>query len=225
LETSFNQAIRFSGDAAHELKTPLAIIQGQLERAIADAPAGSETQKNMTQALDEARRITAICRKLLLLSQADAGKLSLHYERIDLTTLLEELADDARLLASALTIHTHIGTGITVHADRDLLQQTLQNLITNAIKYNIPNGWLLINATQTNNAVTIEVKNSSQGLDEKTSGHLFERFYRGNQAHSRDIDGSGLGLSIAREIIQAHGGTLTLNTNTSNETGFLISLI
>lgn len=224
LERSFQQAIRFSGDAAHELKTPLAIIQGQLELAIQQAATGSAIQKTLTDTLDEVRRLSVISRKLLLLSQADAGKLRLHRTSVSLSQLLIDLVEDAQLLAPHLSIKTTIASDLSIEADTDLLYQALQNLISNAIKYNTTQGWITIRATQKANRIEIDISNSSHGIPQELNSRLFERFTRGDASHNRQIEGFGLGLSLAQEIIKAHGGSLTLSINKNDETGFLVSL-
>jgi signal transduction histidine kinase len=104
LERSFKQASRFSGDAAHELKTPLAILQGQLERALHQVESGSEVQQTLSNLLDEVRRLTEITRKLLLLSLADAGRMGLHLVEVNMSALLSEIAEDMELLAPHLDV-------------------------------------------------------------------------------------------------------------------------
>jgi signal transduction histidine kinase len=224
LERSFQQATRFSGDAAHELKTPLAIIQGQLESSIQAADAGSVIQEKLSHTLDEVRRLSSISQKLLLLSQADAGKLRLHREPFALSQTLTDITEDAQMLAPSINITCDITSNITINADAVLLRQALQNIITNAIKYNIENGWITITAQKTVGDIIIEIKNSSTRLSQEVSKNLFERFYRGDASHNRQVEGFGLGLSLAQEIIKAHDGSLTLNKNTEHETGFLIML-
>lgn len=224
LERSFRQARRFSADAAHELKTPLAILQGQLERAIAQADTGSAMQAELVSILDEVRRLSTISRKLLLLSQADSGRLALHREAFDLSACLEELLEDTRMLAPALAVRGEIPPNLVVEADAQLLRQVLHNLISNAIKYNVadPNtpppagaerGWVSISAQSTGGppaGVEITVANASGGISRGARERLFERFYRGDPARNRQVDGVGLGLSLSREIARAHGGDVLL---------------
>jgi signal transduction histidine kinase len=127
LERSFKQASRFSGDAAHELKTPLTILQGELERTLQQPELGSEVQQHLSNLLDEVRRLSGIVRKLLLLSLADAGQMNLHRVEVDLSGLLIEMLEDIELLAPHLEIQTEIAEGLSVLGDRDLLIQVLQN--------------------------------------------------------------------------------------------------
>jgi two-component system heavy metal sensor histidine kinase CusS len=211
LEKSFHQASRFSGDAAHELRTPLTVLQGEIERAMDKAPPGSDMQAALSRILDETGRLATILRKLLLLSRADAGRLRLQPVQIDLTAKLAALAEDAHMMAPELKIDATLAPGLTVNADEALLHQLLTNLISNAIKYNIGAGWIRLSARQLQGYAVVTVSNSSHGIAAEAREKLFDRFFRADSSHSRNIDGSGLGLSLSREIARAHGGDLTLS--------------
>jgi signal transduction histidine kinase len=224
LERSFKQATRFSGDAAHELKTPLAILQGELERTLQQAEPGSQVQQSLSNLLDEVHRLSTIVRKLLLLSLADAGLMNLHRVEVDLSGLLNEMLEDIELLAPHLEIQSEIGDSLRVQGDRDLLIQVLQNLISNAIKYNLPNGWIRIDASRQNTIVSITISNCSQEIPISDRRRIFDRFHRGDPARTRQVEGIGLGLSLAREIARAHGGDLTLDPTLSGQTGFILTL-
>ena len=224
LERSFEQAHRFTADAAHELKTPLAIVQGQLERAIGQVADGSAMQAGLTSTLDEVRRLSVISRKLLLLSQADAGRLSVFRETVDFSKMLEELLEDTRMLAPTLNITGDIQADLTIQADGSLLRQVLHNLISNAIKYNIEDGWIRISACMVATHMEVLVSNSSTGITVADRGKIFERFFRADSAHNRHIDGVGLGLSVSREIARAHGGDLFLKEEITGEVHFYLVL-
>ena len=224
LERSFKQAHRFSADAAHELKTPLAILQGQLERAIDKAEDGSPMQEELTGILDEVRRLSTISRKLLLLSQADAGRLSLYREPFDLSKALADLVEDTRMVAPRLQVSGDVPPGLIVPADSSLLRQVLYNLISNAIKYNVEGGWIRISATRTAQGFEVGFANSSAGITAAEQGKLFDRFYRGDPAHSHQTEGAGLGLSVSREIARAHGGDITLKESSGGVVQFSLAL-
>lgn len=224
LERSFKQATRFSADAAHELKTPLAIVQGQLERVISLAEDGSSMQEALTSILDEMRRLSTISRKLLLLSQADAGRLNVYAESFDLSKALEDLMEDTRMLAPHLKVTGDIQTKLIVLADGSLLRQVLHNLISNAIKYNVEPGWIHIATARWAKRVEVLVSNSSRGIAKADQDKVFERFYRVDAAHSRQIEGVGLGLSVSREIARAHGGELTLKVDADASVHFSLLL-
>jgi two-component system, OmpR family, heavy metal sensor histidine kinase CusS len=224
LERSFKQASRFSGDAAHELKTPLAILQGELEQMLQQAEPGSAMQQSLGNLLDEVSRLSGITRKLLLLSLADAGKMNLYHKEVNLSIILQEIAEDIELIAPNLEVKTSIADNIKVQGDRDLLAQVLQNLIDNAIKYNLPNGWIEIQADQQQKTVFIRISNASKDIPDCDREHLFDRFYRGDRARLRQIEGVGLGLSLAREITRAHNGKLELEPAIEGMTTFLLTL-
>ncbi|XGV94526.1 MAG: ATP-binding protein [Leptolyngbya sp. BL-A-14] len=224
LERSFTQASRFSADAAHELKTPLTILQGELERSLQQVPPGSEVQQRLSNLLDEVRRLSSIMRKLLLLSLADAGQMSLHTVAVDISILLDEMLEDLELLAPHLTVQTDVPKGLWVRGDRDLLVQVLQNLLSNAIKYNLPAGWIALAAKRQGKTVTITISNASQEIPLRDRERLFDRFHRGDPARTRKVEGIGLGLSLAREIVRAHGGSLTLDATTAGQTAFTLTL-
>jgi signal transduction histidine kinase len=228
LERSFYQASRFSGDAAHELKTPLTILQGELEQAIHQVESGSPAQQTLSQLLDQVRHLSSIVRKLLLLSLADAGQMSIQRLPVDFSTLVQEQLDDLPLLAPDLTLTAEIEPGLEVVGDRALLVQVVQNLITNAAKYNLPQGWVRVSAQRQGHQVCLTVANATMPLTATERSRLFERFYRGKSARARQTEGLGLGLSLAREIVRAHGGDLGLDpfpsSNTPGEAQFYLHL-
>ena len=225
LERSFKQSSRFSANAAHELKTPLAILQGELERALHKAEVGSPIQQSLGYLLDEVCRLSEIVRKLLLLSLADAGQLSLHAVDVNLSAMVTEMAEDIGLLAPDLQVQTDIGSGLRVSGDRDLLARVFHNLISNAIKYNRPEGWISIRVYRRAAMVWVTIINASSDIPEGERDRIFDRFYRGDPARSRKVEGTGLGLNLSREIARAHGGDLTLDPTPLGQTSFTLRLL
>ena len=215
LEKSFLQASRFSSDAAHELKTPLTILQGRIEQALNRAnPLAA--QADLTGLQDEVGRLSDITRKLLLLSQADAGALSLQRSAIDLTRLLDELASDAQMLLSSQTLQCSIERRLFVQGDKVLLQQLMNNLISNAVKYCSPGGKIQLTARSQSGRIEVVLANASREIGAEERAQFFDRFYRGDLSRNRSIKGSGLGLSLSREIALAHGGHLELKTSAAD---------
>ncbi|PZV03959.1 MAG: two-component sensor histidine kinase, partial [Leptolyngbya sp.] len=224
LDRSFTQASRFSADAAHELKTPLSILQGELERTLQAAAPGSELQQRLSRLLDEVRHLSAIVRKLLLLSLADAGQIRLHTTQVDLSELLADLVSDIDLLAPDLKVQVQIVRGLQVQADQAFLIQVLQNLIDNAIKYNLPQGWVRVETGRRQQTIFVTVSNSSRDIPASERSRIFDRFHRGTLARTQSIEGLGLGLSLSREIVYAHGGNLTLDSPPAGQTAFTLTL-
>lgn len=224
LERSFTQASRFSADAAHELKTPLTILQGELERTLQQVEPGSDVQQRLSNLLDEVRRLSGIMRKLLLLSLADAGQMSLYLVDVDLSQLLSQMVEDVELLAPDLSVQTDIIDELRVQGDRDLLIQVLQNLLSNAIKYNLVNGWIQIQARQVQSNAFVTITNASRDIPNDERLRIFDRFYRSDPARTRQVEGIGLGLSLAREIARSHRGDLTLDSTPSGQTAFTLTL-
>lgn len=209
LEKSFQQASRFSSNAAHELKTPLTVLQGHLEQTLSETTQPAQ-QARLMGLLDEIARLSDITRKLLILSQADAGWLALQHAPIELSTMLDELTVDMQMLLTTQSLNCAVARGLSLNGDAVLLRQLFNNLINNAVRYSLSGGRITLTAKAVGPRIDIEISNTTQTIDAATRARFFERFFRGDAAHNRRVEGSGLGLSLAREIALAHGGSLVL---------------
>ncbi|MGX9415974.1 ATP-binding protein [Vibrio sp. WJH972] len=207
LENSFQQSSRFTADAAHELKTPLTILRGKLEQAVISEDLA---QVDLSAILDEVGHLSAITRKLLLLSQADSGSLALHLESINITDLLDELTADMELLSDDLVLKCTIERELTLKGDVVLLRQLLNNLLVNVMHYSLHDKGVTIQAKQSETTIDVLIINACKPISNQTRSRLFERFFRGEPDYTQGISGSGLGLGLAREIARAHGGSLTI---------------
>ena len=214
LRASYAQAARFSSDAAHELRTPLTIIRGYLHRLVNESPDGSHAQIQLSLVAEEVERLISISNKLLVLSQADAGRMTLEKQPIKLNDLIGEMIDDLKSAHKSLHFSLEMAPGIRFAGDPELIQQLMSNLFGNAVKYNHPDGRVSFKATTLQHKLIFSISNTTHlsrvGLDDR----VFERFYRHRIAENREIStatGSGLGLSLCREIITAHGGTINLS--------------
>lgn len=224
LERSFAQAERFSSDAAHELQTPLTVLQGELDNAIQRAAAGSEEQRQYSSLLEEVRRLKAVVHKLLLLARADAGRLNLHLEPVPLGDLLVEAIEDVEAMAPGVRVESAITNAGLVMADPDLLGQVIRNLTGNAIKHGDPNGLLRFEITAEGYSVKLTLANTGKPIPKRDRDRIFDRFYRGDSSRDERVGGSGLGLSLAREIARAHGGELELGSGHQGMTVFTLTL-
>ena len=210
---SYQQANRFSSDASHELKTPLTIVRGHLQRLINRSQDGSDDQIQLSLVMDEVERLISITNKLLMLSQADAGRRAIHKETIRLNDLVDHLVEDYANYRPDIEITKNLQRNMELVGDKDLITQLILNLFSNAFKYNFSGGKVLFNASSNATHITLNISNtthlSAAGLDER----VFERFYRhlgSNQNEPNLQQGSGLGLSLCREIAIAHGGDLEI---------------
>ncbi len=224
LEMSFKQALRFSADAAHELQTPLTILQGELDNAVQHAEIGSDEQQRYNSLLEEVQMLKMIVQKLLVLARADAGKLALKLEPTDMSALVESSAEDAGVIAPHLQIEKEIIPGITVKADAELLAQAIRNLMSNAVKYNLDRGFIRFELLVREQKAIFTISNTGATIPESDRQKIFDRFYRVDKSRSKTTSGTGLGLSLAREIVIAHHGDLILNMNTGNIVSFTMSL-
>lgn len=231
LEKSFAQASRFSADASHELKTPLAILQGQIERAVQKAPESSDEQGFYLQLLEETAGLKSLVEKLLLLAQADSGRLRLAIAEVNLKDLLAVLVEDTEAMSESIDIqYEPPAENCAAQGDEILLQRAISNLLNNAVKYNQENGVIRIElkSLPDENRTQITIDNTGPGISPGARTLVFDRFYRGDSSRNRKVGGVGLGLSLALEIIQNHSGTIQLSSfqdgSGVNWTRFAVSL-
>ncbi len=226
LERSFHTAQRFSADASHELRTPLTIMRGRLEEALRQPGRARADESLLADLLDENIRLSSITENLLLLARADAAPLELHLAETDLTALVEETLEDAEILASArsLTLERDLPPPLLWSVDQGRLRQVMLNLLDNAAKYSEPGGHIRVTLTSSETACVCTVSNSGPEIPAGKAGKIFERFFRGNDARGGADRGAGLGLSICRELVHAHGGTLELAANRRGHIEFRFDL-
>ena len=226
LERSFAQATRFSSDASHELKTPLTIMRGEIESALRTQINNSEIETLLNGLLDQTQRLSAITEKLLLLSRADAGALILKKEAVEFSAMCHDLVEDAQVLGlrRQITTNAKISQGIIVWADQSYVRQALLNLLDNAIKYNVEKGAISVSLTKSGSLAIFRIANTGQEIPKDRETCIFERFYRVDPSRTAEVMGSGLGLSICREIAFAHGGHIWLERNVPGWTAFVLTL-
>ena len=210
LQRSFEQSARFSADASHHLKTPIAILRADVEEILADVDCSQSTQERAEGVLHRVHHLSSVVDNLLLLSRADAGRVELSKAEVEIGEVLEGILDDAVTLAEPLdlTVEANIPKHLVLKADPTFLGMIAQNLVENAVKYNIPGGRIRVEARAVNGDVEMTIGNTGDGIPKGRAGLLFERFYR--VRGGARVPGHGLGLSIARELARAHGGDVEL---------------
>ncbi|MEM0968890.1 MAG: ATP-binding protein [Verrucomicrobiota bacterium] len=225
LQRSFQQASRFSADASHELKTPLTIMQGTVERALAASEDHPKAQDALTEVLEQMGRQRALLESLLLLSRADAGKLEVGRERILLSTWLATWTEDAEFLAEArgISVSHEIEPDVWMEGDSAMLQLVAHNMFSNAVRYNHEEGVIECGLQRVDEGVEWTIANTGKPIPVEDQARIFERFVR---LEERGIDaGAGLGLSLVREIVEAHGGEIVLRESTEKGTCFQIRFL
>ncbi len=208
LQTSFEQATRFSSDASHELRTPLTILRGNLENALQKAE--GERAMELAELLMQTERLRGIIDGLLLLSRSDAGKLMIGGDIVNLSALVEDVALDFESAVSdaGITLESEISPQLEVRGDQRLLRQAVGNLIGNAEKFNLPeNGRIIVRVTRERDEIRVCVENSALPIAADKVDHVFRRFFRASSdRETPSAPGSGLGLSIVEAVAQAHEG-------------------
>lgn len=210
LQRSFEQSARFSADASHHLKTPIAILRADVEEILADPSCSESTQQRAEGLLHRIHQLSSVVDNLLLLSRADAGRVELSRAEFELGEVLEGVLDDAHTLADPLdlTVEANIPKHLRLKADPTFVGMIAQNLVENAVKYNNPGGRIRVEARAVNGEVEMTIGNTGDGIPKERVSLLFERFHR--VCGGERVPGHGLGLSIARELARAHGGDVEL---------------
>ncbi len=227
LETSFMGLRRFTADASHELKTPLAVLRADVERAMSE-PLQSERMVALEEALHETTRMADLVDSLLTLARADEGRFDIHREPVDLKPLVEDVYETALILgeAAGVAVNLPFTAEATVLGDRIRLRQLFLNLITNAIKYTPAGGKVDIGLGLHPENVTFAVRDTGIGIAAADVPYIFERFWRADRVRSRmsERGGFGLGLAISQWIAQAHGGSLTASSRLGRGSLFTVTL-
>ncbi|MBK8900987.1 MAG: HAMP domain-containing protein [Anaerolineaceae bacterium] len=197
-------------DVAHELRTPVTVIQGNL-RAILDDVYPLEKEE-VARLYEQTRLLTHLIDDLRELAQAEASQLSLNVTAVDVAQLVKETAAAFQPIAHSKQIELHaelLGAIPALQADAARLRQSVHNLVDNALRHTPAGGHILLEVEQVGQAIQIRVKDSGQGMTPEQLSHVFDRFYRADPSRSRESGGSGLGLAIVRAIARAHRGEVT----------------
>jgi signal transduction histidine kinase len=219
----FHAQQRLVADVSHEMRTPLTVIRGNVDLLRAIGCADRESLDALTR---ESERMTRLVGDLLLLSQADAGVLPMHFQTVALDRVIPDVERSGLVLATnRVAVDAHAEPGLVIQADPDRLSQVLLNLIDNAIKHTPDGGRVTLAATASYNGyVRISVSDTGVGIPEQDIPFVFERFYRVDKSRSRANGGSGLGLSIANSIVQAHNGRIVVSSRAGQGTTFDVYL-
>jgi signal transduction histidine kinase len=224
LETLFDTQRRFLADVGHELRTPLTVIKGNTSLMRRMSCGDEESLSGIESEVD---RLTRLVGDLLLLSQAESGKIPMARQVVELDTLLLEAMGQMSVLSrDRLTLRLGDIDQVLVCGDRDRLKQVLVNLIGNAINYTPQGGSVVVGLGKAQNQARLTITDNGPGIPPEDLPHIFERFYRGDKSRTRDRDGKGfgLGLSIAYWIVRNHNGRIDVDSKLGSGTTFCVWL-
>jgi heavy metal sensor kinase len=226
LRASFDQMREFSVNVAHELKTPLTILKGESELALAKPITRAAGEKLATTYLEETVRMSRIVEDLLMLAKADAGQLVLQSENVPMADLVHDLFEDAQILCAAKRLHVVLGANDQVHVrgDAHRVRQLLRAIVSNAVQYTDPGGEIRISSRAGDRDLLVEIEDTGIGIPAESIGRIFDRFYRVEGARDRAHGGSGLGLSIAKWIAETHHGSISVRSTPGTGSCFTVRL-
>lgn len=226
LESSFDQLRRFTADASHELRTPLAVVRGLGEAAVAERREPAEYQEVIGSMLEEVDRMTQLVDTLLRLSRADAGTIRLSLEPLDLAQLTRDVTSSLSLLAEERnqTLTLDATDGIVASGDRLVLREAITNLLDNAIKYGPAGSTIALRVDRVGDRAVVAIADEGPGVAAEYRERIFHRFFRVDEARSRDHGGAGLGLAIAKWAVELHGGQIAVVSRSGGGSEFRIEL-
>jgi len=226
LENSFAQMRQFSSDASHELRTPLTVLKGQNELILSKQRKPEEYQEVISSNLEEINYMSKVLEDLFVLSKSDENQVNLDYKPVDLRALVEEVCKHAEILAEEKNIKIIIAflEPIEIKGDEVRLRQMVWNVLQNGIKYTQQGGELKISLQNEVDFALLTIQDTGIGIPEEDLPLIFNRFYRVDKARTRDEGGSGLGLSICRQIAEAHKGKIEVESKLGVGTRFKIRL-
>ena len=231
LEAAFARQKRFVADVSHELRTPLTGLGGSLEILLLGATTGDEetAHRLMSGMYAEVERMQRLVADLLALTRLDEGRLKLHLTPVEVSPLLADVCMQMQSQVHGQSLTYQVPPGLpALRGDADQLRRVLLNIVENALKFTPPGGYVELRAAHEKQGwVMLEIQDTGAGIPPETLAHVFERFYRADSSRTRQssqMGGSGLGLSLARELVEAHGGTIAISSSVGQGTTVTLRL-
>jgi heavy metal sensor kinase len=226
VEHAVGEMRQFSAALAHELRTPLAVLRGETELALTQALPPEKLREKLEIQLDEFDRLTRLVNQILTLARAEAGEIALAKEPVDLAALSASIADQLETVAGArgVGLTCEASGSVVVTGDAGWLERLLLLLLDNAIKFTPAGGHISMRLSGTNGMACLDVTDTGPGIPPESLPRIFEPFYRGDPSRSRHTEGAGLGLALARWIVDHHGGTVGVTSRLTEGSTFTVRL-
>lgn len=225
IETSYESQKQFVSDASHELRTPIAVIQGYANLLNRWGTTNEEVLHESIEAIqNEARSMQDLVEKLLFLSRHDKKTLKLNKKKFNMRPVVEDMVKETRLVAGNRVIHSPIMEDVIVYGDKQSLKQAIRIFIDNAVKYTSDGDEITILCQKVNDDCVITVQDTGIGMTKKDIDNIFNRFYRSENVRNQNIGGHGLGLSLAKIIIMAHTGKIKVRSQFKKGSSFIITI-
>jgi heavy metal sensor kinase len=222
---SFIVQRQFIQDVSHELKTPLTVLRGEMEVALKRQRSLNEYKDILESNLDETKKISRILESLLTLARFDSDRLSLNMDPVNIVGLISDIQNDIEILAIQKNIQIAMASNestMIINIDSERIRRALYNILDNAIKYTPENGRIDIDISKGSDSARIRISDSGSGISDEDIPYIFDRFYRADKA--RRSEGYGLGLSITKSIIRAHGGSIEVESPPGQGAAFTVIL-
>lgn len=227
LNAAFQEQQRFIADASHELRTPIAVLRGETEVALEQERPATEYKESLAMIRDEAERLSRIVENLFILARQPVDTSPIVKLPVRLNQVVADCVRAARVLATQKGLRLNVSRALPeleVSGDDEMLKRMLLNLLDNAVKYTLPGGEVNVTLASQNGNALIIVSDTGIGIPAAFLPHIFDRFYRVDKARSRALGGAGLGLSIARWIVEAHEGKLLVESTPGRGSAFTVEL-
>jgi heavy metal sensor kinase len=226
LERGVREMKLFAAAMAHELRTPLAALRGEMELSLTDGASPDLHRQRVASQLEEIDKLARLVGQLLLLAQADAGEIPLQRELVDLSALGASVVEALEPVAEAKNIYLICERSgqVDIAGDRQWMERLLLNLVDNAIKFTPAGGTIIVSVMRAGRTAKLVVRDTGIGMAPDVVPHVFERFYRADTARSSQVDGAGLGLSLVRWIADQHGAAVDLESRPGHGSTFTISM-
>lgn len=215
LEHSFRRLSEFSSDIAHELRTPISNLMMQTQVALSKERSANDYREVLYSNLEEYERLARMVGDMLLLAKSEHGLLALQQSELDMAQEIDELLEFFEPLASDKQVHLARSGGARLQGDRLMLRRAFSNLLSNAIRHTPAGAEIRVTIRAEESSIAVSVANPGPPIPAEQLPRLFDRFYRGDAARQHQTEGAGLGLAITRSIIEAHGGSLQVQSDST----------